>query len=192
MFLEFWQTEEIDYSTVFVFYFCFCTFVFVYMFLANRGNWFLDCICICILFLFFYFCVCVYVFSKQRRLITGKSGKIRSLPPLTVFVFVYLCICVFVYLCICVFVFYLCVLYFLANRGDVDCKQVWRKLDLCLPLATEKAGSLAGCTQVCLSKLNITIQPLQIEFSSAKYLVLEDICKLWNVNFYQNQNPAFL
>ena len=90
MFLEFWQTEEIDYSTVFVFYFCFCTFVFVYMFLANRGDWLqasLGKLGLCLPWLYLYLCICILFvcfvfFSKQRRCwLQASLEKIGSLPP---------------------------------------------------------------------------------------------------------------
>ena len=67
--------------------------------------------------------------QTDEMLITGKSGKgYISCPTWQLYLHLSMCL----YLCICNSVF----VYFFANRGNVDCMQVWEKLDLLPPLAT--------------------------------------------------------
>ena len=85
--------------------------------------------------------VCFCLFGKQTKCwFLAKSGKVTFLAQIGN------CICICISVCICVFVIlYLCIF----------CKQrkCWLQASLRKigsPLATEKAG----CTEVCLRKLN--------------------------------------
>ena len=117
----------------------------------------------------------------------ASLGKLDLCLP---WLYLYLCICVFVYLCICIL--FVCFVFFSKQR------RCWLQASLekigSLPPPGNRegwmAGSLAGCTQVCLSKLNITIQPLQIEFFFCKIFGLGRHMQTLECKFLPKSKPC--